>query len=52
MLKDIDLLNKRLSSKGFVDKAPPAKVEETRQQLEDKRAQLATITETITQLSA
>mmetsp|Transcript_1949 Transcript_1949/g.3827 ORF Transcript_1949/g.3827 Transcript_1949/m.3827 type:complete len:339 (+) Transcript_1949:332-1348(+) len=51
MQKDIDLLDKRLSSKGFVDKAPPAKVEETRGQREEKAAQLAKVMQAIADLA-
>eukprot|EP00466_Bigelowiella_natans_P017353 jgi/Bigna1/45073/e_gw1.110.36.1 len=50
MEKDIELLKKRLESKGFVDKAPPKKVEETRQQLEEKVSQLGNIKDTIASL--
>jgi len=48
--KDVDLLEKRLQSKGFVDKAPPAKVEETRQQLNERKSRLATIKTTLENL--
>jgi len=48
--KDIDLLDKRLSSPGFVDKAPKQKVDETRAQLDEKKAQISTIMETMSKL--
>mmetsp|Transcript_21541 Transcript_21541/g.38200 ORF Transcript_21541/g.38200 Transcript_21541/m.38200 type:complete len:181 (+) Transcript_21541:1-543(+) len=48
--KDIDLLEKRLNSKGFVDKAPAAKIQETKDQLSDKQAQLASIIKTVQEL--
>jgi len=50
--KELEGLDKRLNSKGFADKAPPAVLEQTQQQAAEKREQIATIKQSIKELGA
>jgi valyl-tRNA synthetase len=47
--KDVNVLEERLSSKGFTDKAPKEKVEKVRADLADKKEQLASIERSLTE---
>lgn len=49
--KDISVLEARLQSKGFTDKAPEAMVEEVRQNVAEKREQLAAVEKGILAMS-
>jgi len=50
--READGLAKRVDSPGFLSKAPPELVEETRGQLQDKRDQMALIQKSLDELSA
>jgi len=45
--KDVDGLDSRLSAPGYKDKAPPAVVQKAEAELDDKRVQLATVSDSI-----
>ena len=48
--EEIELLNVRLSSEGFVRQAKPQFVDQTRKALRDKEERLAAITKSIAEL--
>lgn len=50
LAKDISALEGRLANKGYTDKAPAHLVEETRNQLEQKKTELASVTKRLDEL--
>lgn len=50
LTKDISALEGRLANKGYTDKAPAHLVEETRNQLEQKKTELASVTKRLDEL--
>lgn len=47
LMKDIEVLQKRLETKGFIDKAPAEKIEKVRVDLSEKLEQMNTIKESL-----
>lgn len=47
--KDVEVLEKKLNSKGFLDKAPQSLVDETKASVADKKDQLVAIAKSITE---